>query len=511
MNKLNFLLCSVPRMAMLYPPGAPAVLKSVLLRENFTCKTKDLVADWFLSFKDHPQWNILDSWHAIGALTLPENLEKLIDNKSEAWAKEITNEKAEWVGISIFSYESHRIGSLLSKKIKESCPHQKIFMGGAGITNVTERYAEKLLEQGLINAFITGEGEESIIELAKGNLKYPGINNKEYRQLSKKFIDHQPAANFDDYDLSLYGKDNLGVYKDYKNFKESNKDHTLPITSSRGCVRNCIYCDVPLLWPKFVHRGGELVAEEIISHHRKTQTRKFHFTDSLVNGSMKEFRVMIDKLAKYNFDNAANITWSGQFIFRPKGQHTKEDWKIMRLSGASVLEVGIESGCDDIRFEMGKKFTNDDIENEMQNVHDNKLTTFWLMIVGWPTETEKHFQEYKDFLTRFHTYAVNRSILDLELGGTTRIQPNTPLFKLIDKIGIEMISVNGQQEDLLWYNKNNPTLTLSQRILRRFELGKIAKKMGFRLPADSKDLKYLWAKWNELKDIEKQWLYERKN
>jgi len=512
MQKLDFIICSLPRMGMLYPPSAPAILKSILLTNNFTCSTKDFVADWFMTFKNHPEWTSIDSWGAVGPLKISEDVENVINKKTDKWAKELLNEKPTWIGLSIFSYESHKIGSLLSQKIKEINPAQKIFMGGAGITNVSEKYAEQLFEKGIIDAFITGEGEEAIIELANGNLDYPGINNKDYKQLTKKAIDVQPIPNFDDYQLSLYGKENLGVYKELSSFKEGAKNlHTLPITASRGCVRKCVFCDVPLLWPKFTHRGGELIAEEIISHNKKTRTRKFHFTDSLVNGSMKEFRIMIDKLAKYNYDTGENITWTGQFIFRPKGHHTKEDWKMIGQSGASVLEVGIEAGSDDIRFSMGKKFTNDDIEYEMQNVQANKIATFWLCIVGWPTETEKHFEEYKEFLIRFHPYVYNNSILNVELGGTPRIQPNTQLHKDKGRMGIEMIPSEGPQEDLLWWNKNNPTLTLSVRILRRFMLGKLARELGYIVSGNEKDVRYLWSKWNELKDIESKWLNERRN
>jgi radical SAM superfamily enzyme YgiQ (UPF0313 family) len=496
---------------MLYPPGAPALLKAVLQKNGYRCFTKDFVAGWFNSFKDHPEWATIDSWNALGHLKIPHKLEKLIETTVRQWAREIIKKKAEWIGLSIFSYESHRIGSLLSKKIKELNPKQKIFMGGLGITNVSEKYAETLLEQGIIDAFITGEGENSILELAKGNLQYPGINNKKYKQLSKEIIDSQPTPDFSDYDLSLYGKENLGVYQDTNSYKSFNMDqNTLPITASRGCVRQCGYCDVPLLWPKFTHRGGEVVANEIISHHKRSGTRRFHFTDSLVNGSMKDFRIMIDKLARYNIDNGANITWSGQMIFRPNRQHTQEDWRIMAESGASVFEVGIESGSDEIRFQMGKKFTNEDTEYELQNAYKNKIAIHISSIVGWPTETEKHLEQCKDFLIRFHPFAHNRTILDIEMGGTLRIQPNTPLYMKKDEMGIEMIPTGGAQEDLLWWNKNNPTLTLSKRILHRFELGKLARDLGYNMPTNEKDRLYLWSKWNQLKDIEKEWLNERK-
>ena len=138
MQKLDFIICSLPRMGMLYPPSAPAILKSVLLKNNFTCSTKDFVADWFITFKNHPKWTSIDSWGAVGPLTISEEVENVIDEKTEEWAKELLNENATWIGLSIFSYESHKIGLLLAQKIKEINPAQKLFMGGAGITNVSE-------------------------------------------------------------------------------------------------------------------------------------------------------------------------------------------------------------------------------------------------------------------------------------------------------------------------------------------------------------------------------------
>ena len=513
MQNLKFLICSIPRMNMLYPPPAPAVLKSILNKKGFSCKSKDFVADFYHTFKSHKDWIKIDNWNALPNFNDPD-IEKIIETKVKDWAKQIVDYNAHWVGISIFSYESHKIGKLLVEKIKIINPSQKIFLGGSGITNVRTPYAEKLLDQGLINAYITGEGEKTIIELAKNNLNYPGINNKNFQKVSKEAIDVLPSPDYSDYDLSLYGKENLGVYDDLESKTKSHIEtqNTLPITGSKGCVRKCSYCDVPFLWPKFTHRGGLQVAEEIIEKSKKHGVRKFHFTDSLVNGSMKEFRIMCDALAKYNIDKDANIVWTGQFIFRPNKQHTKEDWEIISKSGASVLEVGLESGSDDIRFQMGKKFTNDDIEYELENCQKHKITTFPLFIVGYPTETEKHFQEYKEWFKRFKRFSEDKTIMSLELGGTLRIQPNTPDFNNLPKMGVELIEMpHGPKEDLLWWNKNNPELTLSKRIWRRFTLGKLAKQLGYIIPADDKDLTYLWSKWNQLKDFETKWLYERKN
>jgi len=513
MEKLDFLICSIPRMNLLYPPPAPGLLKSILVASHYSCKTKDFVADFFHSFRNHPEWNKIDNWNALPNFNDPK-IEKIISSKVEEWAKEIVEFDSAWVGISIFSYESHKIGKLLTEKIKIINPNQKIFLGGAGITNVRTPYPEELFDQGLIDAYITGEGEQSILELAKGNFDYPGINNRNFVKLEKKHLDSMPTGDYSDYDLTLYGKENLGIYNDLQSLTQTfvESENTLPITGSKGCVRACSYCDVPYLWPKFTHRGGIEVANEIIEKSKKYGVRKFHFTDSLVNGSMKEFRLMCSTLAKYNVDKNANIVWTGQFIFRPNRQHTQEDWDLIAQSGASYLEVGLESGSDEIRFQMGKKLTNDDIEHELGNCRTHKITTFPFFIVGYPTETDQHFYEYKQWFERFKSFAEDKTILSLELGGTLRIQPNTPDFNNLPKMGVEFIKTeHGPQDDLLWWNKNNPTLTLAKRFWRRFTLGKFAIQHGFILPSDKKDLTFLWAKWNQLKDIERKFLDERKN
>jgi len=500
----DFLLCSIPRMTLYYPPHAPAVLKSVLKKAGFECQTIDLVLDWYNTFKKEEHWEEIDNWNLVSK-TNNNKLDQLVDNKINEWADLLLEQKANWIGISIFSYESHKIGKALAQKIKIKNSNQKIFMGGAGITNISENYAEKLMEQGIIDAFITGEGEEAIIELAKGNLNFPGINNKNYQQLSKKTIETQPLPDFSDYDLSAYGSENLGSYKNYK-----SAHNTMSITSSRGCVRNCTYCDVPYLWPTFTHRGGENVALEIIEQHKKYNTNRFHFTDSLVNGPMKEFRKMIEVLARFNVDNNANLTWTGQFIFRPSGQHSKEDYRLMKLSGCSILEVGIESGSDKVRFDMGKKFTNKDIAHELENLKENKICTSLLFIVGYPTETINDFQETLKFFEKFHPYAYDKTILEIDLGATLRITPNTPLFEKMNNIGIEYINVNGSHDDLLWFNKNNIELSLKERIKRRLLLGKHIRYLGYHIMAQENNLRYLWSKWQQLKTVEREF-YERKN
>jgi hypothetical protein len=113
----DFLLCSIPRMTLYYPPTAPAVLKSVLKKAGFECKTIDLVLDWYKTFKKEKNWEEIDNWNLVSK-TDNDELDRLVDNKINEWADLILEQKANWIGLSVFSYESHKIGKALAQKIK---------------------------------------------------------------------------------------------------------------------------------------------------------------------------------------------------------------------------------------------------------------------------------------------------------------------------------------------------------------------------------------------------------
>ena len=101
-------------------------------------------------------------------------------------------------------------------------------------------------------------------------------------------------------------------------------------------------------WPKFRYRSGKNIADEMIFHYEMTGVNKFYFTDSLINGSMKAFRDMCDKLADYNQTHSAGFSWGGQFIWRPERLDPPENFEMMRLAGADTFYVGVETGSDKI-------------------------------------------------------------------------------------------------------------------------------------------------------------------
>ena len=86
-----------------------------------------------------------------------------------------------------------------------------------------------------------------------------------------------------------------------------------------------------------------------------------HFTDSLINGSMKHFREVNRELANLRKDvNYNDLKYMGQFICRTKEEQPESDWKLMSEGGAEILVTGFESYSPRIRKHMGKNYSNQD-------------------------------------------------------------------------------------------------------------------------------------------------------
>ena len=160
-------------------------------------------------------------------------------------------------------------------------------------------------------------------------------------------------------------------------------------------------------------------------------------------------------MADYNENNPDNkLRWSGYFIFRSKTSFGEDWWSLMEKSGANTLVVGIESLVESIRIDMGKNFTNEDLEYSLSMIEKYHLKMIMLMIVGWITETEKDIEYAKKWFINNQKY---KDLMIVEFGQTLGIYPNTWLDRNKDQLNI--IKLDSMPEN--WKsltNNSNPTL-----------------------------------------------------
>ena len=133
---------------------------------------------------------------------------------------------------------------------------------------------------------------------------------------------------------------------------------------------------------------------------------------------MKAFREFCVELAKANIP----VKWRGMFIFR--SGMTNKDWDMIKASGCHKLDIGIESGSERVRYDMKKKFTNECMYNSIDELGKRGITMTYLMMVGYPTETEKDFQDTIDLLKWSEKY---KELIEVRTN-IVMIVRNTPLF-----------------------------------------------------------------------------------
>ena len=70
------------------------------------------------------------------------------------------------------------------------------------VLTLTEYLLKNYTHVVIIDAHIKGDGEESLVELLKGNLDYAGINGEQPTQI--KNLDTLAFPDYSDYELSFY-------------------------------------------------------------------------------------------------------------------------------------------------------------------------------------------------------------------------------------------------------------------------------------------------------------------
>lgn len=445
---VDVLIVTAPYTITDQPLAAPAILKS-LLEGKYTNKFLDLNAELNLNSNADKikefllQGNIADGW--------AKEFTQYIDDCAER----INSFNPTWVAISIFTMFGQRFTDFIVRTLKHKYPKIKIILGGQGLAvngiNSNSNLGEDLLNQNLIDAYVKSEAENQLLEILDHNKP----SSKEWQQVEDLNSLQYPC--YDDYD--------------FKNYKMP----IIPITSSRGCVRKCTFCDIHQHWKKFVFRSGENIVDEIKHQTTKTKIKNFVFTDSLVNGSMKSYRDFVKQLASENVENNLGITWTSQFIIRPKNQMTEDDWKYTKLSGGNRLAVGVESLIERIRDEMGKKFSNDDIYYALEQARKYQIILSFLMIVGYVSETEDDHKTQMDIFADLSKY---KDVIRISLGTTLGILPGTPLHANPEKYGI----ILGESEND-WVNPSIGS-TYEIRKQRRVELEKYINSLGF-LPSNN--------------------------
>lgn len=482
----DILLLNMPLTLTETPWTAGAVLKSVASSAGYSCSTVDVNCKTLQWIKHHPKALGIKNFFWEGIIS--DEDQPAVDQYIDAILNIIRQYNPKILGLSVFTDMSRSATTSITTKIRQQLPAIKIIIGGHGISNSFDYitgsvcFGEKLKQDGLVDHYILGDAEHSFKEFLSNNLNYPGINQSNWQQLNNQETESVPYPDYTDYDWSLYPQKLLGI------------------TGSRGCVRKCTFCDYIANWKKYTWRSGDSIFDEMLHQKQQYSVNNFAFSDSLINGNLKEYENLVTRLSEYNLANPTDqIRWSSYFIFRPTSQFGERLWRLTALSGCTKLVVGIESFNDKTRFAMGKKFTNQDVDDNLALAIKYNIHIGLLCIIGYVSDTQEIIDESLAWLdARQHL----KEYFTVSFQQTLMILPGSWLDENRETVKIKLIRPDDWQG---WINtETGSTLEIREAWLK--QVLDHARSLGYSVIDDGNVHKWLedlldgkqWGAFNEM-------------
>lgn len=470
MSKEKVLIVAIPAQDVARPPGILSILAGCCESIDIDYVVLDLNLYLYKQFENDTVAQLSNDF--LNNSFRSDHLEKCYNTACEHLVQQIKLHNPTHIAISVFTYASILAADVLLKYIKNSRLDLdfKIIIGGLGVNDRVSAitgskiFGEYSLDNQLVDYCIYGEGDISFVKLLQGKINYPGINQTNSKQILD--LDSIPAPSYKQINP--------------RDYFFSNEPELL-VTGSRGCIRDCTFCDVGHYWKKYVYKSGDVMARELFDIWKTTGVQKFDFSDSLINGSIKTFRQMNQTLIELKSQNPEfSPIYKGQFICRPAGQLKERDYIEMVQAGAETLVVGIESFSNAVRDHMRKKFDNDSIDWHFKMCAKYGIKNVLLLLSGYITETQQDHQIQLEYLKKYQIYALSRTIyaINIEVTGLA-VLPGSPLADMADELGI--VFYEHDKTAINWSCLSNPELTNKEKLRRATEVIYTAIGLGYKI------------------------------
>ena len=165
---------------------------------------------------------------------------------------------------------------------------------------------------------------------------------------------------------------------------------------------------------------------------------------------------------------------------------------------AIVNNIGFKEATGDvIILHQVDYYPADDLDYTISMCSKHGIKMYFLMIVGYPSETRQDFEETLDLLRRYQHYVAVGTLVGINFGTTLTIGEGTPLYVNPENFGVK--GVNGNRpHDIFWMHESNKELTYKERILRRIEAQELAHELGYTFWKGDDQLNFVKEKYEIL-------------
>lgn len=295
----------------------------------------------------------------IGILDLAPYLRKQGDHVDVYYMEDIDGvapEKYDIVGLSVFGADyKDEVVLADTRKLLQRYPGSKIVIGGRWTHTVGQETKDELNSWG-VDVF-KGEGEQYF---------FPNIP-----------VDYSTYPTWDEKDLNnLQSYDNI-------------------LMTSRGCPFDCYFCHN--IERKMKYFSPQRTVDIIEMLFRKGKDRVF-FVDDIFTVDVGHMEGVLDECARRNIPiQGRNRFFSHVNVVREK------TCEAMARFQPDMVQVGLESGDDEMLIRMSKGFTVEKAEASVKLLSEY-VPVYGLFLSGYPGETAMTLKRTEDFAERINEY-----------------------------------------------------------------------------------------------------------
>jgi radical SAM superfamily enzyme YgiQ (UPF0313 family) len=203
------------------------------------------------------------------------------------------------------------------------------------------------------------------------------------------------------------------------------------IISGRGCPYECIFCSAKSLsGGSYRRRSVENIMSEILLLYHKYKIREFIFADDSFTANRKHCIEICNEIIRNNL----KITWTAELR---ADSFDDELAQIMFDAGCRFIQIGAESGDDNILREVKKNISLKDIENSVRIAVGKGIKVICSFIIGHGNDTEQTINKTVNFAIKLKK--INPELSKSKFAILTPI-PGTCLFDDCEKNNIELIT-----------------------------------------------------------------------
>jgi radical SAM superfamily enzyme YgiQ (UPF0313 family)/MoaA/NifB/PqqE/SkfB family radical SAM enzyme/Tfp pilus assembly protein PilF len=455
----DLILVQAPGWGANTSPLGTATLTSYARSKGFKVLPVDLNVEFYLrrTREFEKTWELEQSLWFWNTKDSVERMLHVFRESIDAFVSMVIASNARVVGFTIYESSSH-ISLVLAKKLKQLKPSITVVFGGPQASRFAGGPA--MIATGAVDAVAQGEGELTLVDLlervrsGKTLIDCPGLlvrgENGMVDTGDREVItelDQVPPPDFSDYAFERY--------------RTPNK---LPVSSSRGCLNRCIFCNERPFWKKYRYRSADNVFAEIKAQmHRYPTVNFIEFQDSVVNGVIRE----LDRLADLIIASGIRFSWSAQAVIRK--EMVPELMMKLKKSGCVCLAYGLETPSSGLMLKVGKVASRGADVDAIASAHAKTgLGVTYNFMFGLPGETEEDFFESLEFLrrNRKNNIAVNPS------PSFCGFSPGTLAYENPEKYGLDL-----SKGAMYWESKDGEN-TYVRRLKRFEEFCRLVKELG---------------------------------